>query len=132
MHYLTQRIYVLSLSICQKRLWKKLGGLRLKLGLKDSARIVKTSCEDANTFSVKCNGGLYIIPKCFSAHLFQDWKHFAKKLVELPAALRKWYKHVDQVSFVMVMLDMSEDIVEIPLEYNFPMHWTDRFKDLSF
>ena len=95
-------------------------------------RLVKTSCEEADTWSVNCNGGLYIIPLQFAASLSVKWTLFAEKLRQFPASLARWYHHIDQIAFAMAMIDMRQDVAELPVEFNFPMHLTDRFDRFEF
>jgi hypothetical protein len=80
---------------------------KLLVGAIGEPRLVKTSCEEAQTWSVNCNGGLYIIPLQFAAPLSVKWKLFAEKLRQFPESLARWYHHVDQIAFAMAMIDIG-------------------------
>jgi hypothetical protein len=111
---------------------EQLETLKLMVGACGTPRLVKTSCEDVDTWSVNCNGGLYIIPKQLAANLSERWKYFATELRNFPTTFGKWYINVDQVSFAMAMLSCGYDTEEIPIEFNFPMHLGMHFGRLAF
>ena len=111
---------------------QQLAFLKFLLGLNKTPRLVKTSCDEAKTWSVNCNGGLYIVPEHLAPLLSVRWKHFAEKLYYYRWALARWHVHIDQVAFAFAMLDMNQDVRELPIEFNFPIHLTDHLDQLEF
>jgi hypothetical protein len=101
-------------------------------GISNPPRIVQTSCEKAPTYSVNCNGGLYIIPSQLARALFAKWTDFAQRLRGLEPLLGTSFRHIDQISFAMAMLSLGLDVSEIPIEYNFPIHLVGQLKEMAF
>ncbi len=96
--------------------------LRQHFALGGTGRIVQTTCADEETWSVNCNGGLYIIPRRFLSTLANSWKHFARSLFDSPARLGSWRTNIDQISFALAMIDIGQDVRELPVACNVPIH----------
>lgn len=111
---------------------ERLTALKNRLGLDVTPRLVATSCSAGTTWSTNCNGGLYIVPGKLAASLAQNWKYYATLLRECEDILENWYHHVDQIAFAMAALAIGEDLRELPLEANFPMHLEDHFRHMDF
>lgn len=110
----------------------RLEALRNRFGLAIEPRLVRTSADAALTWSTNCNGGLYIVPRRLAAPLAAHWQQFAVRLRGCEDILENWYHHVDQIAFAMAVLAMGRDVLELPLEANFPMHLGDRFDHMTF
>jgi hypothetical protein len=102
------------------------------LGISTPPRIVRTSCDDALTYSTNCNGGLYIIPSQLAQVLSEKWIACANRLRGFQTVLGSSFHHIDQISFAMAMQSLGLDVLEIPIEYNFPMHLRDRLNSITF
>lgn len=111
---------------------ERLEALRRRLGLAFEPRLVQTSADTALTWSTNCNGGLYIVPRALAAPLAVSWKQYAVQLRDCEDILENWYHHVDQIAFAMATLAMGRDVLELPLEANFPMVLIDRFDQMTF
>ena len=95
-------------------------------------RIVQTTCELQPTYSVNCNGGLYIIPSALAVRISTEWRIETRRLIRQGDLIGPWMDHADQVGFALAMLECGLDVEEIPIEFNFPMHLGARLKQLSF
>ncbi len=95
-------------------------------GIAGEPRLVTTSCDPAQTWSVNCNGGVYILPCPLAAAVGERWKRHATKLHAASAFLEGYAHHIDQISFAMAMLDLGLDVEELPIECNFPAHQAER------
>lgn len=110
----------------------RLEALRARLAIPATPRLVPTSAGGAQSWSVNCNGGLYILPRRLAAPLARHWQAYALRLRACEDILEGWYHHIDQIAFAMAMLAMGEDVRELPLEANFPMHLRDDFAAMTF
>lgn len=110
----------------------RLEALRRRFGLAVEPRLVRTSADAALTWSTNCNGGLYIVPSKIAATLAERWKQFAERLRDCEDILENWYHHIDQIAFALATMAMDCDVLELPLEANFPMHLGDRFDQMAF
>jgi hypothetical protein len=90
-------------------------------------RLVPISLGDGLTYSVNCNGGLYIIPSQLAPLISRAWRAEAERLRAHRAVYEEWFKHTDQISFAMAMLANDLDLVELPIEYNFPLNLHESF-----
>lgn len=95
-------------------------------------RIVETSCDRQPTYSVNCNGGLYIFPHALAEAICYIWRRETAVLSTHKRIVKRWFQHADQIGFAMAMLSCGYDVEEIPIEYNFPMHLGDRFACFRF
>lgn len=96
--------------------------IRSAAGITTSPRLVPVTCAAASTWSVNCNGGLYVIPAAHAAEIGQQWKHFAVHIGDPPTILGNFRHHLDQVSFALAMLALRLDVETLPVEFNFPLH----------
>lgn len=110
----------------------RLEALRRRIGLEVEPRLVRTSADPALTWSTNCNGGLYIVPSKLGATLAEHWKQFAEQLQNCEDILENWYHHIDQIAYAMAVMAMGRDVLELPLEANFPMHLQSHFDQMAF
>lgn len=79
--------------------------------------------DDMETEFNNSNGGLYIISNAFLKKLAPKWKANANWCIENATLFTpKYSKHADQVAFGLAMASLSEKLIHLPLEYNFPTH----------
>jgi hypothetical protein len=96
-------------------------------GVAGNPRVVPTSCNDGQTWTQNCNGGVYLIPTLFAAKIAASWRRHATTLYSAKFFLHNYAQHIDQISFATTMLDLQIDVEELPLEFNFPLHFADQF-----
>jgi hypothetical protein len=111
---------------------KLLEDLRISRKFQYSPIIVETSCDKQPTYSVNCNGGLYIIPSSLAPDIYTAWTEEAAMLQASPEVVGKYYSHIDQIGFALAMISLGYDIREIPIEYNFPVHLSVFFANMDF
>ncbi|MGO9006091.1 MAG: hypothetical protein ACLQIQ_13735 [Beijerinckiaceae bacterium] len=109
-----------------------LNALREQFCCEKTPRLVPVSIGDELTYSVNCNGGLYIIPRQLAALISRAWRAEAERLCAYRAVYEGWFSHTDQISFAMTMLANDLDVAELPIEYNFPLHLYKRFGSRDF
>ena len=102
--------------------------LRALRKIDQAPRIVETSCDGTPTYSVNCNGGLYIIPRCLAESICNTWISETIAINSYRSLLGEYFVHLDQIGFAFAMLSCRYDIEEIPIEFNFPVHLSDHFR----
>jgi hypothetical protein len=75
---------------------------------------------------------LYIIPYKLATQICYAWRTETILLGVHKEILGTYFHHADQIGFAMAMLSCGNDVEEIPIEYNFPIHLGDRLEGLSF
>jgi hypothetical protein len=106
--------------------------IRHALKIRQSPRIVEASCDGRPTYSVNCNGGVYIFPHALAKTICDIWQRETALLSAHKHIFEPWFHHADQIGFAMAMLSCGLDVEEIPIEYNFPMHLGSRFASFRF
>lgn len=106
--------------------------LRIARNIERNPRIVETSCDRQPTYSVNCNGGLYVIPHALATKICLAWRTEVIMLGKYKHILGRYFHHADQIGFAMAMLSCGYDAEEIPIEFNFPMHLGDLLNGLAF
>lgn len=109
-----------------------LARLHAVAGLSATPRLLRTTCLPAETWSVNCNGGLYIVPANHAAALARHWRRFAIAFGELPELFGDYFHHLDQIAFALAMLAMHLDVEALPVEFNFPLHASRHFHAFPF
>ena len=110
----------------------RLEALRQVAGIAATPRIVETTIDRLPTYSTNCNGGLYLLPRPLVARLQHPWFSFASLAAARRDILGHWSLHADQIGFALAMLSLNEDVVSLPVEYNFPMHVPAEFSRFAF
>ena len=99
--------------------------IRAALGIAREPNLVPTSLREALTYSVNCNGGLYVIPGVLAAPIARQWFEETKRVLELRNLLGRYVIHADQIGFAMAMLRLGLEVHSIPIAWNFPYHLAD-------
>jgi hypothetical protein len=99
----------------------KLDTLRRMVGIAATPRIVETTVDHRPTYSTNCNGGVYILPIEAARRLQDKWLEFAAFAATRSDVLGPHLPHADQIGFALAMLALSEDVDDLPVEYNFPV-----------
>lgn len=94
-------------------------------GFDSYPEICSTDCDkNSLTFKNNLNGGLYVIPGVAIESLnisWRKWALFLLKNIKLLADAGK-QNHVDQISFAMASFELSIQISNLDLIYNYPVH----------
>ena len=80
---------------------------------------------NGKSFSNNFNGGLYGIPFGFMGQLGKFWQYYSLELlnsVRIKKLLGFYVKHIDQLAFSLAINYTQIPTINLPLEYNFPLH----------
>lgn len=77
---------------------------------------------DFETVAGNFNGGLYLVPAPWLAHLGRQWARWARWLLDRPGLLGSWRIHVDQVAFCLALHADGIGIRALGSDWNFPLH----------
>lgn len=81
----------------------------------------RTICENAETWRGNVNGGVYILPKEILKDLYRVWSGFARKIAGSRDILGGRVVFAEQLGFCFALMEMGIDVMELPVEYNFPV-----------
>ena len=107
-----------------KRIWRA-------SGIETTPKPGTTTCNQVVTLSNNCNGGVYIIPGRLAAKVGTAWGCQAAFLEARPGLIRG-SRYVDQIAFGLALQTLEEDVLELPVEYNFPLHLPQYFGHFKF
>jgi hypothetical protein len=98
-----------------------LANLLVARGLSIEPRIVRTLLDEQPTWSVNCNGGLYLVPRGLLEYLSAAWRRETEFVFARPDVLGEWRRNADQLGFAIALLSAGLDVAELPVEVNFPL-----------
>lgn len=108
-----------------------LSSLLASRGITARPRIVRTTLDGQSTWSVNCNGGLYLLPRFMLQRLASLWRQETEFCYSLEHLLGPWRKNADQLGFALAMLSDGNDVLELPVDANLPLLAADRLRHLA-
>jgi hypothetical protein len=109
-----------------------LNSIKQAMGITAEPRLVQILGKSLSSYSVNCNGGIYIIPAAVAPALARVWPRIAERMHTEHRDLYPGVHYLtDQISFAMAMLSLDLDVDGLPLEWNFAVHRHDLAAYLS-